>query len=80
MTWEKNVTRRAMAIAGDQPGALLAILLARLERCPGSLDAIADSVDQFADLLEAQSNAIRCEVARRQATAKLAEIVADTPK
>lgn len=80
MNWSKDIVRRTLEGAGEYPGVQLQFLLIRLEQHPDALPAIADAIRDMGQWYEQHANELKAEVARRQATAKLAEIVADTQK
>ena len=75
MDWQKQVTRRVMEGAGEHTGVQLEFLLHRLEACPEALPAIADAMEDMGHWQEQQANALRAELARREARDRLAEIV-----
>ena len=75
MDWEKQVVRKTLEGAAEHTGVQLEFLLQRLEAHPEALPAIADAVLDMARWSEDQGNALRAELARREARDRLAEIV-----
>lgn len=75
MDYQKQIIRRTMDGAADNPGAQLHFLLQRLEACPEALPAIADAIEDMGRLKEQQADALRVELARREARDRLIEIV-----
>jgi hypothetical protein len=61
--------------AGEHMGVQLEFLLRRLEVCPEALPAIASAMEDMGQWQEQQANALRAELARREARDRLAEIV-----
>ena len=75
MDWQKRIVRAMMEGAGGHTGVQLEFLLQRLEACPEALPAIADAMEDMGHWQEQQANALRAEMARREARDKLAKIV-----
>ena len=80
MDWDKQVTRRVMEAAGDSPGVMLQFLLTRLEQYHEAGPSIAEAMQDLSGWYEGQAKAFGAEVARREASAKLREIVNTTQK
>lgn len=74
MNWQKKIVRRTLEGAGDNPGVQLQFLLQRLEAHPEALPAIADAIYDMGRWSEKQAEALRAELARREARDRLAEI------
>lgn len=74
MDWQKQIVRRTVEGAGDNPGAQLQFLLQRLEAYPEALPAIANAIYDMGRWSEKQAEALRAELARREARDRLTEI------
>lgn len=80
MNWSKEIVQRTMQGAGENTGVQLQFLLMRLEQYPDALPAIAEALDDMGAWHLQQAEALRGEVARRGAKAKLSAIVNKTQK
>lgn len=73
--WEKQVVRRTMEQAQPYPAVFLHMLLTRLEHCPQGLAAIIGATEDMGRWFHAQAAALDAETAKREAAARLGEIV-----
>lgn len=74
MDWQRQIVRRTMEGAGDQPGAQIQFLLQRPEAHPEALPAIANAVADKAVLQEQKAEALRAETLRRNGGAEITEL------
>ena len=78
MNWQKDMVRKTLQLAGENTGVQLHFLLQRLEAYPDAFEAIIASMQDMAEWAQEQADALNAEKARREANAKLREIVNTT--
>lgn len=72
--WAEFVVDATLAQAAGNERAQLFFLLQRLEACPDALPAIADAVDDLAQMNLRDADALRAEVRRRKGGAEIIQL------
>jgi len=73
MNWQKDIVRRTLEGAGDNPGVQLQLLLMRLEDHPEALPAIVAAIRDMGKWFQDQADALEAEGRRRDGGAAILE-------